>query len=188
MYCNDNSGYFPTCAEPDLPPIWKPVPEDWIHWQANRNLDDSALAKYLGRGDALKRVLRCPADDPDSHGPMIGISPGQGIYQYSYGLNLVCGTNYTQDPARTKVTQWRSAARKIMYTEPWEKYAGPHWSYGTPLTRRHGTTRLHKDAAGSPELQGPVGANVSAAFVDGHAESIDQDFAFDHTRWGLYSD
>src|SRR5438874_3627652 len=43
MYCNDNDGYFPTCAVWDAAPAYKPYPEDWVHWQANRKLDDSAI-------------------------------------------------------------------------------------------------------------------------------------------------
>ena len=62
MYYNDNDGYFPTCAVWSTGASYVPYPEDWVHWQANRNLDDSAIAKYVGRGEKLKRILRCPAD------------------------------------------------------------------------------------------------------------------------------
>ncbi|HEY7087097.1 MAG TPA: prepilin-type N-terminal cleavage/methylation domain-containing protein, partial [Tepidisphaeraceae bacterium] len=59
MYCNDNKGYLPTCAR-GTSVSFIPYPEDWIHWQANRNLDDSGIAKYVGRGEQLKNLLRCP--------------------------------------------------------------------------------------------------------------------------------
>src|SRR5687768_7582301 len=51
MYCNDNKGWFPTCAVWELGSNYKPYPEDWVHWQANRNLMDSAIAKYVGHGE-----------------------------------------------------------------------------------------------------------------------------------------
>ena len=69
MYCNDNDGYFPTCAWWDEGLAYKPYPEDWVHWQANRSLDDSAIAKYVGRGEQLKNLLRCPADRFDGRKP-----------------------------------------------------------------------------------------------------------------------
>src|SRR4051794_18389847 len=64
MYCGDNDGWFPTCA------YWKtisyvPYEDDWLHWQANRKLEESAIAKYLGgdkKGERFKALLRCPVD------------------------------------------------------------------------------------------------------------------------------
>jgi prepilin-type N-terminal cleavage/methylation domain-containing protein len=116
MYCNDNDGYFPTCA------VWDdgsyvPYPEDWVHWQANRNLDDSAIAKYVGRGEKLKSILRCPADSFEGRKPHIGINPGQGPYLYSYNMNEALAINIRGLSWRSKVTKWRSPARKIMLTE-----------------------------------------------------------------------
>jgi len=42
VYCNDNKGWFPTCAAAADGVGLLAYPDDWIHWQANRNLDDSA--------------------------------------------------------------------------------------------------------------------------------------------------
>src|SRR5437773_6472705 len=36
MYCNDNHGWFPTCAVWEVSPAYQQFPEDWVHWQANR--------------------------------------------------------------------------------------------------------------------------------------------------------
>src|SRR5688572_30945490 len=49
MYCNDNDGYFPTCAVYDDGVAFMPYPEDWVHWQQNRDIDNSAIARYVGR-------------------------------------------------------------------------------------------------------------------------------------------
>src|SRR5438552_2124562 len=123
MYCNNNGGWFPTCAQPADGTAYLEYPDDWIYWQANRNLDDSPIAKLLNcRGDRLKALLRCPSDSFDGTKPYPGISSGQGPYLYSYSMHgRLAQNNKTPPPAvRTKVTQWRSSWRKIMMTEGWE--------------------------------------------------------------------
>jgi hypothetical protein len=117
MYYNDNDGYFPTCAVWSTGASYVPYPEDWVHWQANRNLDDSAIAKYVGRGEKLKRILRCPADSFEGRKPHIGIDPGQGPYLYSYGMNSALALNASGLSWRTKITRCghllgRSCSRK----------------------------------------------------------------------------
>src|SRR5688500_2871501 len=41
MYCNDNDGWFPTFAAAEDGLSYIHYPDDFIHWQANRNLMDS---------------------------------------------------------------------------------------------------------------------------------------------------
>src|SRR5688500_7879807 len=41
MYCNNNKGRFPQAGAGTNP-------HDWIFWEANRKLDDSMIAPYLG--------------------------------------------------------------------------------------------------------------------------------------------
>ncbi len=70
MYCNDNDGWFPTSAGAADGVGYIPYPDDWIHWQANRKLDESAIARYVGRGQTLKSLLWCPADTVEGRKPM----------------------------------------------------------------------------------------------------------------------
>jgi len=178
MYCNDNHGYFPTCAVWDDGVGYKPYPDDWVHWQANRNLDDSAIAKYVGHGDKLKSVLRCPADSFEGRKPHPGIVAGQGPYLYSYGMNSALALNLKSFSARTRITQWRAPARKIMLTEMTEKYVDAGWwSPGAYLAWRHGTAISRGTPNGLLAPGARMGTNVSAVFVDGHAEGINDDFA-----------
>jgi len=184
MYCNDNEGWLPTCAAPANSLNWAHYPEDWIHWQANRQLMESAIARYLGHEETLKTVLRCPADTFDGRKTYPGISPGQGVYQFSYAMNSAAGVNYKPYPlgGRTKINHWRNPSRKILLTERLEKsVAVPVWGYASPLAHRHGVARFHKDVPGFPEMAmgANAGFNVSAVFFDGHADGIDQDFSFD---------
>jgi prepilin-type N-terminal cleavage/methylation domain-containing protein len=178
MYCNDNHGYFPTCAVWDDGVGYTPYPDDWVHWQANRNLDESAIARYVGHGDKLKSILRCPADSFEGRKTAIGITKGQGPYLYSYGMNQALGLNLTTFSARTRITQWKAPARKIMFTEPSEKQIDAGWwGPGGPLAWRHGTAISRGTPNGLLAPGSRMGANVSAVFLDGHAEGINDDFA-----------
>jgi prepilin-type N-terminal cleavage/methylation domain-containing protein len=187
MYCNDNRGYFPTCAFWDDGTAYAPAPDDWIHWQANRNLDESAIAKYVGRGEVLRNLLRCPADSFDGRKPATGIRPGQGAYLYSYSMNERAARNAPNGGGiRTKLEQWHSSSRKILLTEMLESDSTcPVWNYGCRLARRHGKGVSRGNFYSEPGW--PMGVNVSAEFMDGHAESVNDDFALNvyQGRWQL---
>jgi len=179
MYVNNNQGWFPTCVYWDNGSGYIQSPDDWIWWQANRKLDDSAIAKYVGRGDKLKSLLRCPADTFDGRKAAPGIAPGQGPYLYSYAMNDAIAGNSKPYPGgpRWKLSQWHAASRKILLTEVLEKYSTcAAWNYGVELTWRHGTgISKGTNAFLSPGKK--MGVNVSAIFLDGHAEGVNDDFA-----------
>jgi prepilin-type N-terminal cleavage/methylation domain-containing protein len=187
MYTNDNDGWFPTCAYGATGVSHVHYPDDWIHWQQSRRIDDSAIAKYAGRDENLRRLLRCPADSFDGRKAGPGML-SEGPYLYSYAMNNVAGVNwkpYPEGGGRSKLNQWRAPSKKILLTERMEKFnIMPVWSYASPLAHRHGVGRFHKDVPGFPEmaLGANAGVNVSAAFFDGHAEAIDQDFSYDPTH------
>jgi prepilin-type N-terminal cleavage/methylation domain-containing protein len=202
MYCNDNKGYFPTSAWAADGLGYVQYRDDWIHWQANRNLDDSAIAKYVGKGEQLKTLLRCPADTFDGRKTRIAITSGQGPYLYSYHMNEIVGTNTKPGPkgVRTRNSQWRNPAKKLLLTEGSENllnsagqqlHGQPVVGYTSTLAESHGTAIFHGNVLGNPLMARGVrrGANVSAVFIDGHAEGIDQDFAFnDPSLFYLHGD
>jgi prepilin-type N-terminal cleavage/methylation domain-containing protein len=176
MYCSDNRGWFPTCAYWDDGGAYKRYAEDWIHWQANRSLDDSAIAKYVGRGDALKILLRCPADSFEGRKAAIGLEAREGPYLYSYSINEITGINLRTGARRTKISHWHSPSRKILLTESLESDSTcPVWNYGCRLARRHGKGVSRGNFYSEPGW--PMGINVSAAFMGGHAESVNDDSA-----------
>jgi len=177
LYTSDSKGYFPTCAFATDGASYMQMNDDWIWWEANRNLDDSAIAKYLSvGGEQFKKLLRCPADNFDGRKTSPGIAPGQGPYRYSYNMNSVFASNDIDLSARTKIWQWRAPSRKILLTETLEKYSTePAWDYAAPLTRRHGVAKCLAPS-GVIGIDGLMGANVSAVFLDGHAESVNEDF------------
>lgn len=184
MYCDDNKGWLPTCAYPARAMVYTQYPDDWIHWQANRNLQESAIAKYISGGLSLRNLLLCPADNQEGREALPDWVPGQGPYLYSYGMNREMGVNvapyWSWQPGERRITRWRVSSRKILLTESDEKHAPwPVCGYAVPLTRRHGTAKFHGSFPPRLTCGAKCGTNVSTAFLDGHAEPIDQDFAFD---------
>ena len=81
-YTGENKGWLPAAAM-----AGSPHPEDWVHWQTDRDVSESALAPYLGSD---MRVLMCPMGVPE-RGPNVGIGfPGHPVfppYPYSYSIN-----------------------------------------------------------------------------------------------------
>jgi hypothetical protein len=148
-----------------------------VHWQSNRDINSSAVVKYVGRGEKLKALLRCPADSFDGRKPGLAIIPGQGPYLYSYNMNDCAGVNVKTPSVagRTKINQWRSPSRKILLTEIAEDInTAAAWAQNR-LARRHGTAISR--GLGYTLVGRVMGTNVSAAFFDGHADSINEDYA-----------
>jgi prepilin-type processing-associated H-X9-DG protein len=175
LYCNDNADYFPLCAGAADGISIGPYPEDWLYWQANRNIDDSPIAKYLNAsGEKLKKILRCPSQTPENRMALLGISAGQGPYLYSYGFSQAAGTNNTArwgGPLRTKRAQWRRPSEKILIGESHEAPCSAAWDPAAFSPRCHGQ-------AISPQRGVLKGINASAAFFDGHVEGVDEDFYY----------
>src|SRR5215831_7692090 len=68
MYAGDNRSHLPRCAPQgsNAPSdITAPMPRDWIHWNWGRDVHESAVAPYLGRG-GVPSLFVCPADDVDA--------------------------------------------------------------------------------------------------------------------------
>ena len=197
FYCKDNKNYFPTCAHEEDGVAYVQYPDDWIWWQANRNLDDSPIAKYVGRGEQLKKLLRCPSDT------MLPRIPKAQRCPYSYGINRWVGLNFkpyggprstnwssTMVSNGSKINQWRNPSKKILLCEPSPiDVLGPLMGYAVPLARWHGSSTFHGNVPGYPQLLRGMknGRNASTAFMDGHAQGIDQDFAFDESLFDPFA-
>jgi prepilin-type N-terminal cleavage/methylation domain-containing protein len=107
-YAQDYRGSFPLAA------MWhSPQAEDWIHWQSDRDVKQSALWQYLGKS---AQVLKCP----------LGILRPPDRYQYSYGINLKL-TGVSDSPEtrlhrwpenRCKLNQVIHPSEKVMLVEP----------------------------------------------------------------------
>ena len=95
------------------------------------------------------------------------ISPGQGPYMYSYAMNVGVGVN-VKPPAtwRTKITQWRSPARKILLTELLEKInTAPASSHGDAFASPRLRHLTRKSYHGDPWEWQPHGYERQRRFL-----------------------
>jgi prepilin-type N-terminal cleavage/methylation domain-containing protein len=163
-YAQDYRGALPLAA-------WYlgPEPEDWIHWQSDRDVKQSALWSYLGKTD---RVLKCP----------LGILRPPDQYQYSYAVNVrIAGAGDPNPHVRRwpenacRLTQVPNPANKLLLGEInsltifdgtwWTDYWwAPYKNVNHYPSARH-DNKVHEEAHNS--LGWPLGS-CNVIFVDGH--------------------
>jgi prepilin-type N-terminal cleavage/methylation domain-containing protein/prepilin-type processing-associated H-X9-DG protein len=179
MYSNENKQRFPAMA-----PLGARVPEDWIHWHNGRDINQSAIARYMGQFNP--ELFRCPGDDVKNR---LSVS-GDGPYEWSYSLNYLCDGVYY----KFRHSQVRNASEKIFMVE--EDYRTINDGLWSPITGNanvpngtvpgfdwmaihHDRKRVEPDvvgqAAGSPIPNKDRRGN--AAFLDGHADYVPRSMA-----------
>jgi type II secretory pathway pseudopilin PulG len=106
-YAHDYRGSFPLSATVNCP-----YREDWIHWQSDRDVKQSALWQYLGKSD---RVLKCPS----------GTMRPAGEYPYSYAVNVYLTGESDPNPRLRRwpenycrLQQVVNPSAKVMLVEP----------------------------------------------------------------------
>lgn len=180
-YSNDNRGHFPA------PGAGAFQQDDWIAWQAGRDLGDSALAKYLGgkHGSINAEYFRCPSDSE--------VGEHQNGYAYSYSANWMIfeprdptnpsagyaqswfdaypGGDPRQRPTLT-VTMIRQPTSVIMFLDESSAtiddgcWAPQHyWSDGHNLLSNRHEREVEKTSD-------PDAGRGNAVFCDGHGEFI----------------
>ena len=184
MYCNANKGIFPGQGGSGL------LPHNWIQWKNdppdNWDINDSALAPYLTRGEKLKALLRCPSDDISVR--IVGNPP----YKFSYSMNQMLTnpnqTQYTQAPynhrpgiTSVKISQVRSSSRKILAVDEteqtiddgvWKPFIllDPAANPPTYLNTTNPNQLSDRHENHKTKLN-PLGRG-NAVFCDGHAELV----------------
>jgi prepilin-type N-terminal cleavage/methylation domain-containing protein/prepilin-type processing-associated H-X9-DG protein len=166
MYTNQNKDRFPA-------PAWinDPEPDDWVYWQKDRNINDSALAPYMTMSP---KVLRCPSDEYETHMQTIGSSTDPtDKYTFSYTLNeSICNhvNRVNRQPILVR-SQIRHSSNKILVVDESSTTIddGCWYSVGGAAV---GSTRnvisiRHNKAAESTTDQHAGWGNV--AYADGHA-------------------
>ena len=180
MYTQDNRGKWPAGATFKRsgagPQPWGPTPPygplvpDWVHYQQNRSVDDSALAKYLGKKESFRRLLLCPSDEVTQRVPGAGADPAEGPYWPSYSMNIIIHEAFYSSSKFN--LQIRRPSEKIMLTEEINPNDGS-WaptSSADLLTLRHG-------ARYDPVTRSRVAAYANGLFFDFHGSTITQEMA-----------
>ena len=163
MYTNNNRGRFPR-------PAANVMPEDWVYWQAGRDVNDSRIAQYIAK-PFNRAVFTCPSDDPATHfastAPNV-YTPEIG-YPFSYTVNeMICGYSINGDPC-LNVGQIVNSSEKILLIEEsadtiddgcwaWQATFG---SGRNVMSNRHDKSR---EAVTTVD-----GGRGNAAYCDGHA-------------------
>lgn len=176
MYANENKQRFPAMA-----PLGQRLPEDWIHWHTGRDVNQSAIARYMTQFTA--NVFKCPSDDVTTR---LSVS-GDGPFSWSYSLNyMVDGVYY-----KFVLSQTRNASEKIFMVE--EDFRTINDGLWSPITFSGPTTSVpgydwlaihHDRLRKMPDVLGSAGSPVpnpdrrgNAAFLDGHADYVTRQMA-----------
>ena len=161
MYAEDNRGYFPKHCNVGLE-----SPEDWIYWQSDRDINQSAIARYVGKFHP--KLFICPADDPQARARDLA-----GWYRYSYTINDPCSC----DPSsghQIKLGTARNTSEKMLMVDEDEISIddgnfNPYLT-NTGLENFLATRHDHIRIGNAPD--GALRGNV--AMLDGHAEMVDR--------------
>jgi prepilin-type N-terminal cleavage/methylation domain-containing protein/prepilin-type processing-associated H-X9-DG protein len=167
LYHDDFNELFPA---PGSKTQYGPQPEDWIWWQANRNVTNSPIAKYIGNFNA--KIFSCPADRLATS-LQANRDPQSDAYPFSFSLTSFSLQDDVNRGMATIITTDRQvypfklssvnnpSAKLMLVEEDRATLDDSRWvPANNPLTDRHG-------------------GKSDAAFADGHVESVIPEFAND---------
>jgi len=123
LYYSENKEYFPA---PGSKTAYGPQPEDWIWWQQDRDVNQSSIARDIGKFNA--KVFTCPMDK-DALALQTQGELADDPYRYSYSLTSYDLTSTSNNPGMStiitktrqvfpfKSTSIRNPSAKIMLVE-----------------------------------------------------------------------
>jgi prepilin-type N-terminal cleavage/methylation domain-containing protein/prepilin-type processing-associated H-X9-DG protein len=171
MYANNN-------LKDGMPrPAAASDPNDWIYWQAARDITESRIAPYISSQPFNVDVLRCPSDNWQER-------TGADPYKYSYTVNIyICKRNVQpemewQGVKTMKLTQIRNPSNKILLVE--ETFATLDdgcwaWAESGGLGKNVLSARHDRQNENATDLTLGRG---NVAFCDGHAAYIERADSF----------
>ncbi len=160
LYLDDFHEQFPA---PGSRTTYGPLPEDWIHWQNNRQPSQSAIAPYVGTPFPTN-LFRCPSDKEAWKLEQTVMATNPYIYSFTLvGHRVINDTNaglaLALDSRRRRLPLYRSGVRnpsaKIMLAEEDRKVVNDaRWiPNSNPVTIRHN-------------------GKGNVCFVDGHVGAV----------------
>ena len=194
MYANENRGRLPRCApQGEEGGVFPPLPQDFVHWNWGRDVRESAIAPYLGRtfADASATgasVMVCPADDPSVRLRDLGKGGTEGVYRFSYAMNVFFGDLQGLGGRDNLLVRIRRPSEKILLVE--EDFGSiDDGSWAPQLFSMMNLLSVAHDRrkrGSGPELDENVDTPVdvpnadlrgNVAFADGHVDFVTRAFA-----------
>ena len=179
-YANDNRGLFPAAGVFSLE-----HGADWVHWQAGRDIRESAIARYFGGG--FVRTLTCPSDERLAQPRVL-----TDAYPFSYSFNFSFSQTYFGEVC--KLGRIRRSTDKILIVceDEWS-LDDSNWdgrlvsqTNENVLSNRHMRPR-NTSWYSVQSLLAPFrpdrNQTGNVAFADGHADVIPRWVTWDSTSY-----
>jgi prepilin-type processing-associated H-X9-DG protein len=162
LYANDNQDWFPFSASRGA----GHHAEDWIWWQSGEDLNQSAIARFIGaqKGGSLEAVLRCPSDELALH--QHGTSDP---YLYSYTMNYYLGSDHFAMTCAKRTEVIDPSDKILLVEENGRTIDDGRWVWDAD---QNDLATYHDFSPTSQQARG------NACFVDGHAQLISRDDAY----------
>ncbi|HEX8916434.1 MAG TPA: type II secretion system protein [Humisphaera sp.] len=169
-YATSGVGTFPFHAD-----VGGQYREDWIHWQAGRDLKQSAVARYLA--STSPDTFRCPSDDVMVR-PRVLTEP----YRYSYTFNYLFAGN---GPIRPTLAAVKRPADKLLVVDENETSLDDgNWHPQLVGSGVENFVSVRHDHRPAREGVGYDDERVGhAVFADGHAGAITRRESRDAKRY-----
>lgn len=165
MYLDSHNDFFPASGSRTL---YGPMPEDWVHWQAGRDVN-KGIAHYIGNGGVATNILRCPVDRESRD---LAMNNTTNSYTFSYSFTsyaLSNGVNVGMAMAKNtngmklafNANKVRNPSKKILLAE--EERGGFGLNDARWIPQNNALTKRHANKA-------------NVLFVDGHIETVKPEF------------
>lgn len=158
---------FPRPAQVGLP-----LDEDWIWWEATRDVQESRIAPYVSGKPLNVSTFRCPSDDWEA----------RTTYRYSYTVNFnICKI---QSQGRTlKLSQIRNATDKILLVEEtMETLDDGCWAWQSTNGNGKNVLSVRHDKKYEKISDFTLGRG-NVAFCDGHVSFFERGDTFKPEYW-----
>lgn len=170
MYLGENNDDFPA---PGSKTLIGPMAEDWIHWQKDRDVRQSAIARFISSDVFTTNLFRC-ASDFDA----LKLEQNRATNPYIYSFSF---TSYrvTNDVNAGMALALDSTKRKVL---PFSLHSVVNPSAKIVLVEEDRKGEGLNDGRWIPTIN-PVSTRHNGkgnvAFVDGHVQVVDQRFGLD---------
>jgi prepilin-type N-terminal cleavage/methylation domain-containing protein len=186
MYAQENKHHLPRGAPQCTTSGMVPKPYDWIWWNYNRDIRQSAVARYIKGFEA--GLLVCPSD-PLERMRNLGGWAVEGKYLFSYAMNAhLADTNFS--PSVRLITRIRNSSEKVLLVEEdFTTLDDGNW-LGTYTISTNLLAVRHDRSKRDPPV--PPGAALvlpdpklrgNVAFADDHVEFVPRNYAHDPAHY-----